>query len=404
MQSALRQLEPSWPASLDAGLLAARNARSTYSAATSASAPGSPPMLVGSSVAAQKRRVPAADASGSASTATSAAAGARLSLAHPGACDPSDNSRLPPVVARTLPTRQSTFVVVNRAGTRGYRAPEVLLRTKVQTTAIDMWAVGVILLSIMTRRQVFFVSGDDQEALEEIACLTGNEDIAAVARAFGRKVTFSAERPRRTWKEIVTSLSRGFGPGGVTGLQPDSTVPPWPDAMYHLLAQLLEVNPIHRLTAADALQHPFFHDICQPEARASMHALTLRANWSTTGRSAVVAPLPIPAHIPVPTLPVIVNQPLVDLFSRAPCTTEAADLEALRRHLDHTVPAAASDEAAASDNIELPAPKRSRRNRRSGPLPPKPVRLDMAFLPFEGFPDDLRSELLADVINNNLED
>lgn len=39
-----------------------------------------------------------------------------------------------------------------RGGTRGFRAPEVLLRCTKQTVAIDIWSAGVILLSILSAR------------------------------------------------------------------------------------------------------------------------------------------------------------------------------------------------------------------------------------------------------------
>ena len=41
---------------------------------------------------------------------------------------------------------------------------------------VDSWAMGVILLSIMTRRYPFFTSGDklsDSEALQQIATIFG---------------------------------------------------------------------------------------------------------------------------------------------------------------------------------------------------------------------------------------
>lgn len=39
-----------------------------------------------------------------------------------------------------------------RAGTRGFRAPEVLLKFFKQDFAIDVWSAGVILLTLLTRR------------------------------------------------------------------------------------------------------------------------------------------------------------------------------------------------------------------------------------------------------------
>lgn len=40
----------------------------------------------------------------------------------------------------------------SRAGTRGFRAPEVLFKCQAQGVAIDIWSAGVILLTLMTQR------------------------------------------------------------------------------------------------------------------------------------------------------------------------------------------------------------------------------------------------------------
>ncbi|EHK97799.1 putative Cell cycle serine/threonine-protein kinase hsk1 [Glarea lozoyensis 74030] len=63
----------------------------------------------------------------------------------------------------------------NRAGTRGFRAPEVLFKCTEQTTKIDIWSAGVILLTILSRRFPFFNSADDVEAMIEIATIYGNK-------------------------------------------------------------------------------------------------------------------------------------------------------------------------------------------------------------------------------------
>ena len=59
---------------------------------------------------------------------------------------------------------------VNRGGTKGFRAPEVLLKVLHQTTAIDIWSAGVILLSMLcSRYPVLSHSVDDVALLEIIA-------------------------------------------------------------------------------------------------------------------------------------------------------------------------------------------------------------------------------------------
>lgn len=48
-----------------------------------------------------------------------------------------------------------------RAGTPGFRPPEVLLKYEHQTTAVDMWACGVMMLCILSRTYPFFRAPDD---------------------------------------------------------------------------------------------------------------------------------------------------------------------------------------------------------------------------------------------------
>mgnify|MGYP003365232369 CR=1 FL=1 len=73
----------------------------------------------------------------------------------------------------------------NRAGTRGFRAPEVLMKCGSQTTKIDIWSVGVILLSLLGRRFPMFQSLDDTEALLELCAIFGWKTIRKCAVLHG---------------------------------------------------------------------------------------------------------------------------------------------------------------------------------------------------------------------------
>jgi cell division control protein 7 len=80
----------------------------------------------------------------------------------------------------TRPSRRA-----NRAGTRGFRAPEVLFKCTEQTTKIDIWSAGVILLTILSKRFPFFNSADDVEALIEIATIFGQRRMRAAGQLHG---------------------------------------------------------------------------------------------------------------------------------------------------------------------------------------------------------------------------
>ncbi|KAI0722295.1 kinase-like protein [Cerioporus squamosus] len=112
----------------------------------------------------------------------------------------------------------------NRAGTRGFRAPEVLLKCGEQTGAIDVWSAGMILLFFLTKKFPLFQSNDDTEALMEIATVIGRRRMEKTATLHSR--VFQSNVPSLThdgisWKEFVERQN------------PDVRVPPPPEYTYY---------------------------------------------------------------------------------------------------------------------------------------------------------------------------
>ena len=75
-----------------------------------------------------------------------------------------------------------------RAGTPGFRAPEVLLGSPYQSTAVDVWSAGIILACLLSRRTPLFHGRNDFEHIACICALLGPEFLAG-ADAMGRPVT-----------------------------------------------------------------------------------------------------------------------------------------------------------------------------------------------------------------------
>lgn len=138
----------------------------------------------------------------------------------------------------------------SRAGTRGFRAPEVLFKISRQTTAIDVWSAGVILLTLLTRRYPFFHSTDDCDALAELACIFGEEDMAKAAESYGRAWVpggLPNVPPKRlSWRNLCTKLNHSW-----------PEVAAIPDSAFDLLDRLLDLDYRTRITALEALAHPF---------------------------------------------------------------------------------------------------------------------------------------------------
>ncbi|XP_016972920.1 cell division cycle 7-related protein kinase [Drosophila rhopaloa] len=178
----------------------------------------------------------------------------------------------------------------SRAGTPGYRPPEVLLKYPDQTTAVDVWAAGVIFLSIMSSVYPFFKAPNDFIALAEIVTIFGDQAIRKTALALERMITLSQRsRPLNLRKLCLRFRHRSVfsdakllkSHESVDGrcevcrncdqyffnclcedseylTEPLDAYECFPASAYDLLHRLLEINPHKRITADEALQHPFF--------------------------------------------------------------------------------------------------------------------------------------------------
>ncbi|XP_026914426.1 cell division cycle 7-related protein kinase isoform X2 [Acinonyx jubatus] len=203
--------------------------------------------------------------------------------------------------------------VAPRAGTPGFRAPEVLTKCPNQTTAIDIWSAGVIFLSLLSGRYPFYKASDDLTALAQIMTIRGSRETIQAAKTFGKSILCSKEVPAQDLRKLCeklrgidsntlkltsgvqgpasrdptfsektdhkvshliqtpeaqhsgNSLYKGDSNGCGGGLDTDTTnLAGWnevPDEAYDLLDKLLDLNPASRITAEEALLHPFFKDM-----------------------------------------------------------------------------------------------------------------------------------------------
>ncbi|CAL8367163.1 unnamed protein product [Boreogadus saida] len=101
--------------------------------------------------------------------------------------------------------------VAPRAGTPGFRAPEVLTCCPTQGTAIDVWSAGVILLSLLSNRYPFFKGSEDLVSLTQIMIVRGSRETVQAAKTFGKAVVCSRELPRQDLRLLCERL-RGRWP------------------------------------------------------------------------------------------------------------------------------------------------------------------------------------------------
>eukprot|EP00605_Chrysophyceae_sp_TOSAG23-4_P000495 GSChrysophyteH1.ASY1.ANO1.555.1 assembled CDS len=142
--------------------------------------------------------------------------------------------------ARTYSSpREMTREVVTLA----YRAPELLFESVFYGAGVDMWAVGCIFAEMMLRSPLFPGS-------------SVIEQLAKIFNAIGTPT--QANWPNcNMLPAFVEFEARGpLKLGDVFSTADESTL--------SLLTQLLALDPLKRITAADALKHPYFSEA--PEA------------------------------------------------------------------------------------------------------------------------------------------
>ncbi|KAI0564811.1 Mitogen-activated protein kinase 5 MPK5 [Gracilaria domingensis] len=130
--------------------------------------------------------------------------------------------------------------------TRWYRAPELVL-TNEYSNAVDLWAVGCIMGDLLGRK-VLFPGKDFKHQVEIICEILGKpseEDIKHV----------TSSRARKFLSKLPESAGVDF-----SNLFPNAN----PHAI-DLMERLLKFNPDKRLTAEEALEHPYLKEFHDPE-------------------------------------------------------------------------------------------------------------------------------------------
>eukprot|EP01130_Rhizamoeba_saxonica_P014554 TRINITY_DN6374_c1_g2_i3.p1 TRINITY_DN6374_c1_g2~~TRINITY_DN6374_c1_g2_i3.p1 ORF type:complete len:262 (-),score=44.20 TRINITY_DN6374_c1_g2_i3:24-809(-) len=147
--------------------------------------------------------------------------------------------------------------------TSWYRAPELLLGTRHYTAAIDMWAIGCIFYEMSTGSYLF--PGEEEPGTpfqeRQLMCI------------FNRRRSLPTEQewdllPHMKYYEGFCGIREKmkFGGKGLVGFRENS-----PE--HNLLMDLLEYNPERRITASDALGHPYFVVGDPPDMRAVQNFL-----------------------------------------------------------------------------------------------------------------------------------
>nr|XP_025618168.1 probable serine/threonine-protein kinase cdc7 isoform X2 [Arachis hypogaea] len=134
-------------------------------------------------------------------------------------------------------------------GTKGFRAPEVLLKSQFQGPKVDIWSAGVTLLYMVIGKTPF--TGDPEQNIKDIVKLRGSEELWEVAKLHDREISFPMElldeRYLQAWD--IEKWCK------VNTRRPELEIP---KSLFDLIDKCLTVNPRNRIGVEEALRHEFF--------------------------------------------------------------------------------------------------------------------------------------------------
>jgi casein kinase II subunit alpha len=139
-----------------------------------------------------------------------------------------------------------------RVASRHYKSPELLLGYEQYGTAIDLWGVGCILAGLLLRKEPFFRGRDNPDQLATIVSALGTTNLHLYMAKY--KIEMTAEI-----KQVITKATMEGGGKRLpwSSFLHDPNFVPSPEGL-DLLSKLLQYDHEQRLTAKEAMQHPFF--------------------------------------------------------------------------------------------------------------------------------------------------
>jgi casein kinase II subunit alpha len=145
-----------------------------------------------------------------------------------------------------------------RVASRYFKGPELLVDLMDYDYSLDMWSLGCMFAGMIFRKEPFFHGHDNQDQLVKIAKVLGSDGLYAYLDKYGIVLdphfqSLLGSHSKKDWNKFVTSENKHLAS---------------PEAC-DLLDKLLRYDHQERLTAREAMTHPYFSVLASGAAGSS---------------------------------------------------------------------------------------------------------------------------------------
>ncbi|TYG75449.1 hypothetical protein ES288_D03G032200v1 [Gossypium darwinii] len=142
-----------------------------------------------------------------------------------------------------------------RVASRYFKGPELLVDLQDYDYSLDLWSLGCMFAGMIFRKEPFFYGHDNYDQLIKIAKVLGTDELNAYLNKYGieldPQLAFIVGRhSRKPWTKFINAENQHLA---------------LPEAI-DFLDKLLRYDHLERLTAKEAMAHPYFYPIRNAES------------------------------------------------------------------------------------------------------------------------------------------
>ncbi|KAL1927724.1 hypothetical protein VTP01DRAFT_3545 [Rhizomucor pusillus] len=143
-----------------------------------------------------------------------------------------------------------------RVASRCYKGPELLVDLQMYDYSLDMWSFGATLAGMVFRKDPFFNGQNNQDQLVKIARVLGTPKLFEYLKKYNLELDPHFDKllgryAAKPWSKFVTSANQRY----------------ISEELFDLLDKLLRYDHQERLTAREAMNHPYFASVREQEGQ-----------------------------------------------------------------------------------------------------------------------------------------